>query len=87
MRRDSCMGANCWYARHEHCLTGESPEVQPSETSRLFHFVETVFLCPSKKGMFNLNKDNHIVMVQHPTDMRMGVNGMCGHRLQVYALG
>ena len=26
--------------------------------------------------MFNLNEDNHIVMAQHPTDMRMGVNGM-----------
>ena len=22
--------------------------------------------------------DNRIVMAQHPTDMRMGVNGMCG---------
>ena len=28
--------------------------------------------------MFNLNEDNHIVMAEHPTDMRMGVNGMCG---------
>ena len=28
--------------------------------------------------MFNLNEDNRIVMAQHPTDMRMGVNGMCG---------
>ena len=27
--------------------------------------------------MFNLNEDNRIVMAQHPTDMRMGVNGMC----------
>ena len=26
--------------------------------------------------MFNLNEDNRIVMVQHPTDMLMGVNGM-----------
>ena len=25
--------------------------------------------------MFNLNEDNRIVMAQHPTDMRMGVNG------------
>ena len=38
----------------------------------------TVYLCPSKKVMFNLNEDNRIVMAQHPTDMRMGVNGMCG---------
>ena len=28
--------------------------------------------------MFNLNEDNRMVMAQHPTDMRMGVNGMCG---------
>ena len=28
--------------------------------------------------MFNLNEGNRIVMSQHPTDMRMGVNGMCG---------
>ena len=28
--------------------------------------------------MLNLNEDNRIVMAQHPTDMRMGVNGMCG---------
>lgn len=83
MRRANRMGANCWYARHEHCLTGKSPEVQPSETSRLFHFVETDYLCPSKKVMFNLNKDNHIVMAQHPTDMRMGVKGMCGQVRQV----
>ena len=83
MRRMSCMGANCWYARHEHCLMGESPEVQPSETSCLFHFVETIYLCPSKKVMFNLIKDNHIVMAQYHTDMRMGVNGMCGQVRQV----
>ena len=29
--------------------------------------------------MFNLNENNRIVMSQTPTDMRMGVNGMCGH--------
>ena len=28
--------------------------------------------------MFNLNEDNRIVMAQHPSDMRIGVNGMCG---------
>ena len=27
--------------------------------------------------MFNLNEDKRIVMAQHPTDMRMGVNCMC----------
>lgn len=29
--------------------------------------------------MFNLNEGNRMVIVQHPTDMRIGVNGMCGH--------
>ena len=29
--------------------------------------------------MFNLNENNRIVMARHPTDMRIGVNGMCGH--------
>lgn len=28
--------------------------------------------------MFNLNENNRIVMAQHPSDMRMGVNAMCG---------
>ena len=28
--------------------------------------------------MFNLNESNRIVMAQHPNDMRIGVNGMCG---------
>ena len=28
--------------------------------------------------MFNLNEGNRIVIAQHPTDMRMGVNGMWG---------
>ena len=28
--------------------------------------------------MFNLNENNRIVMSQHPSDMRIGVNGMCG---------
>ena len=34
--------------------------------------------------MFNLNENNRIVMAQHPSDMRIGVNGMCG---QVRAAG
>ena len=29
--------------------------------------------------MFNINEDNRMVMSQTPTDMRIGVNGMCGH--------
>ena len=28
--------------------------------------------------MFNLNENNRIVMSQHPSDMRIGVNRMCG---------
>ena len=28
--------------------------------------------------MFNLNEDNRIVMAQHPTDIRKGVNTLCG---------
>lgn len=28
--------------------------------------------------MFNLNENNRIVMSQTPSDMRIGVNGMCG---------
>ena len=34
--------------------------------------------------MFNLNENNRIVMAQHPIDMRIGVNGMCG---QVRSVG
>lgn len=34
--------------------------------------------------MFNLNENNRIVMAQHPTDMRMGVNCLAG---QVRAVG
>jgi hypothetical protein len=34
--------------------------------------------------MFNLNESNRIVMAMHPTDMRKGVNSLCG---QVRALG
>ena len=28
--------------------------------------------------MFNLNENNRIVMAQQPTDMRKGVNTLCG---------
>lgn len=31
-----------------------------------------------KNAMFNLNESNRIVMSQHPTDMRMGINCLCG---------
>lgn len=28
--------------------------------------------------MFSLNENNRIVMARHPSDMRIGINGMCG---------
>ena len=37
-----------------------------------------------KNAMFNLNENNRFVMAQYPSDMRIGVNGMCG---QVRAVG
>lgn len=37
-----------------------------------------------KNAMFSLNENNRIVMSQNPTDMRIGVNGMCG---QVRSVG
>ena len=51
--------------------------------SRLAYRSETCELC-LKKDMFNLNEGNRIVMAQHPSDMRIGVNGMCG---QVRSVG
>ena len=29
--------------------------------------------------MFNLNESDRFLMSRHPSDMHMGVNGMCGH--------
>ena len=34
--------------------------------------------------MFNLNENNRIQMSRHPSDMRIGLNGMCG---QVRSVG
>ena len=31
-----------------------------------------------KNDMVNLNENNNIVIAQHSSDMRIGVNGMCG---------
>lgn len=33
--------------------------------------------------MHNLNEDNGVVMVRHPSDLRIGVNGMCGQSRQM----
>lgn len=49
----------------------------PSEKSRLLNSIFTCELC-GKNAMFNLNENNRIVMAQHPTDMRMGVNCLSG---------
>ena len=51
--------------------------VYPSEKSRLLNSIFTCELC-GKNAMFNLNENNRIVMAQHPTDMRMGVNCLSG---------
>ena len=37
-----------------------------------------------KNAMFNLNENNRFVMAQHPSDMRAGVNKLCG---QVRSVG
>ena len=40
--------------------------------------LQTSHIFVLKKAMFNLNEDNRMVMAQHPIDMRIGINGMCG---------
>ncbi len=49
-----------------------------------FHKAFLIANFADKNGMFNLNENNRIVMAQHPSDMRIGVNGMCG---QVRSVG
>ena len=49
-----------------------------------FQNIFRVFTLRLKKVMFNLNENNRIVMAQHPSDMRMGVNCLSG---QVRMLG
>ena len=71
MRRMSCVGANCMQ---------KSPTIRNQPP---FPFRRDRLPLSSKKAMFNLNEDNRIVMAQHHTDMRMGVNGMCGQVRQV----
>ncbi len=49
--------------------------------------LNAAFLCNNfvvKKSMFNINENNRIVMSQHPSDMRMGVNCLSG---QVRSVG
>lgn len=43
-----------------------------------FYMVFLIVNFAIKNTMFNLNENNRIVMSQNPTDMRIGVNGMCG---------
>ena len=40
----------------------------------------------AKNAMFNLNENNRFVMAQHPSDMRIGVNGMCGQVVTLHRL-
>lgn len=47
-----------------------------AERSR--RYLEPLSTYTRRIRMFNLNEDNRIVMARHPSDMRIGVNGMCG---------
>ena len=40
----------------------------------------------ARNAMFNLNENNRFVMAQHPSDMRIGVNGMCGQVVTLHRL-
>lgn len=53
----------------------------PKPTDYVMAFLKGIFAL--KKAMFNLNEGNHIVMSKNPSDMRIGVNGMCGLVRQV----
>ena len=63
------------FARHKHCN-------HPKQADFYITFLLVNFAV--KNAMFNLNENNRFVMAQHPSDMRIGVNGMCG---QVRAVG
>ena len=56
--------------------------IRPKTADFLNHIPRIYFAV--KKVMFNLNENNRIVMAQHPSDMRMGVNCLSG---QVRMLG
>lgn len=43
-----------------------------------FHIAFLIAKFADKNAMFNLNENNHILMSQHPADMRMGVNCLSG---------
>ena len=53
----------------------------PKKTDYVMEFLMCIFAL--KNAMFNLNEGNRIVMSRNPSDMRIGVNGMCGLVRQV----
>ena len=63
-------------------LRGRLHGNHPKQTGFYMRFLLVNFAV--KNAMFNLNENNRFVMAQHPSDMRIGVNGMCG---QVRAVG
>ena len=58
-------------------LKANKDERNHPKSTVLFKFFALPYFA-GKKAMFNLNENNRIVMSQHPSDMRIGVNGMCG---------
>ena len=65
------------HGRHEYPWREGSHESNHPKSTVLFKFFALPYFA-GKKAMFNLNENNRIVMSQHPSDMRIGVNGMCG---------
>ncbi|MDD6555249.1 MAG: hypothetical protein PUF27_06500, partial [Bacteroidales bacterium] len=54
--------------RQREVMKGNHPK-----STVLFKFFALPYFA-GKKAMFNLNENNRIVMSQHPSDMRIGVN-------------
>ena len=55
---------------------GQIARIRPKRAD--FHGTIPIANFAVKNAMFNLNENNRIVMAQHPSDMRMGVNCLCG---------
>ena len=64
------------------CQNGKSLCNHPKQAGIFVAFLSANFA--TKNAMFNLNENNRIVMSQHPCDIRIGVDGMCG---QVRSVG
>ena len=52
--------------------------ILPKKADLRVGFFVATFAAEKRYAMFNLNESNRIVMSQHPTDMRKGVNTLCG---------